>query len=118
VIPQPPDDAGGPFARVFLEKEFHGDLTATSKGHMLGAQSPVKGSGGYVVMELVSGTLHGKRGSFMLQHSGYMARGEMVMKATVVPDSGTDELQGLTGTFTIRIVDGQHRYAFEYTLTP
>jgi hypothetical protein len=113
---QPRDDAGGPFERIHLAKGYHGDLVATGKGHMLGVQSPDQASGGYVVLELISGTLDGRRGSFMLQHSGYMARGAMTMKATVIPDSGTEELAGIAGTLTITIENKQHRYSLEYTL--
>lgn len=116
VIPQPADDGGGPFSRVFLEKDLRGDLAGSSRGHMLGAETAVQGSGGYVALELVTGTLNGRAGSFVLQHSGHMAHGAMSMTATVVPDSGTDELRGLAGTFIITISDGKHCYAFEYTL--
>lgn len=116
VIPQPADDGGGPFSRVFLEKNLLGDLAGTSKGHMLGAETAVQGSGGYVALELVTGTLNGRAGSFVLQHAGHMAHGAMSMTARVVPDSGTDELIGLAGTFTITIDHGKHRYAFDYTL--
>jgi len=117
VIPQPQDDqAGGPFGRLFLDKQFHGDLQATSHGQMLAAMSAVKGSGGYVAMELVSGTLHGKRGSFVLQHKGTMGGGVYVMHVTVVPDSGTDALAGIAGTMTILIDGSKHSYEFEYTL--
>ena len=116
VIPQPADDGGGPFSRVFLEKDLRGALEGKSKGHMLGAETAVQGSGGYVALELVTGTLNGRAGSFVLHHAGHMAHGAMSMTATVVPDSGTDELMGLAGTFTITIGDGKHFYAFEYTL--
>ena len=116
VIPQPADDGGGPFSRLFLDKQFHGDLAGTSKGHMLGAETAVQGSAGYVALELVTGTLNGRRGSFVLQHSGHMTGGVMALTVTVVPDSGTDQLTGLAGKFAISIKDGQHSYAFEYTL--
>jgi Ni,Fe-hydrogenase I small subunit len=116
VIPQPADDtASGPFSRLFLNKQFHGDLEATSKGQMLGADTAVQGSGGYVALELVSGTLNGRRGSFILQHSGFMTKGDATMIVTVVPDSGTEQLSGLAGKMTIIIADGKHSYAFDYT---
>ena len=111
------DETGGPFSRVLLDKQLQGDVVGTSKGHMLGAETAVKGSAGYVALELVTGTVHGQRGTFILQHSGHMARGVMSMTATVVPDSATDELTGLAGQWTITIRDGQHFYAFDYTLT-
>jgi hypothetical protein len=103
--------------RMSLDKQFHGDLTATGKGEMLTAGTPVKDSGGYVAIEWVSGTLHGRRGSFVLQHSGIMTRGTPQLSLTVVPDSGTGELVGLTGKMAINIApDGKHSYDFDYTL--
>jgi len=117
VIPQAADDsAGGPFGRLFLDKQFHGDLEATSKGQMLGAGTAVEGSAGYVALELVSGTLHGRRGTFILQHTGSMTKGVPAMSVVVVPDSGTDQLTGLAGKMTIIIVGGKHSYDFEYRL--
>lgn len=117
VTPQPQDDsAGGPFGRLFLDKQFHGDLKAASKGQMLAAETAVKGSGAYVALELVTGVLNGRRGSFILQHKGTMRKGAYVMHVTVVPDSGTDELAGIAGTMTIIIESGKHSYEFEYTL--
>ena len=117
VIPQAADgSAGGPFGRLFLDKQFHGDLEATSKGQMLGAGTAVEGSAGYVALELVSGTLHGRRGTFILQHTGSMTKGVPAMSVVVVPDSGTDQLTGLAGKMTIIIVGGKHSYDFEYRL--
>src|SRR5262249_24509219 len=76
VTPQPQDDsAGGPFGRLFLDKQFYGDLKATSKGQMLAARTAIEGSGGYVALELVTGVLNGKRGNFVLQHKGTMRKG-------------------------------------------
>jgi Protein of unknown function (DUF3224) len=103
-------------SRMSLDKQFHGDLEATSKGQMLGAGTSVKGSAGYVAMERVTGKLRGKAGSFTLQHSGTMTRGALQLSVTVVPDSGTSELEGLTGKMTINIADGKHSYEFDYTL--
>jgi Protein of unknown function (DUF3224) len=117
VTPQPKDErAAEPFGRLFLEKQFHGDLEAVSQGQMLAANTAVEGSGAYVALELVSGTLRGKRGSFMLQHKGTMRRGRYEMLVTVVPDSGTDGLSGIAGTMTILIDGSKHSYQFEYTL--
>ncbi len=114
-IPQPPDDtAGGPFGRLFLDKRFQGDLDATSKGQMLGARTAIADSGGYVALEQVAGALDGKHGSFMLLHKGTMRKGSYVMDVTVVPDSGTDQLSGISGVMTIRIEGGRHSYEFEY----
>lgn len=99
-----------------IDKQFHGDLEGTSKGQMLSAMGSVKGSAGYVAMEKVTGTLHGRGGSFVLQHSGTMNRGVPQLLVTVVPDSGTDQLAGLTGTLAIIIDSGKHSYDFEYSL--
>lgn len=119
VTPQPADDsAAGPFGRMFIDKKYHGDLDATGKGQMMAAGTAVKGSAGYVALELVSGTLNGRQGSFMLQHSGGMTRGAVTsLTVSVVPDSGTEELTGLAGNLQIIIApDGKHTYEFEYTL--
>lgn len=103
-------------SRMTLDKRFRGDLDATSKGQMLAAATAVKGSAGYVAIERVTGTLGGRTGTFMLQHSGTMTRGAPQLTISVVPDSGTDQLVGLAGTMTIIIANGQHSYQFEYTL--
>ena len=117
VTPQAADDAaGGPFGRLFLDKQFHGDLEGGSKGQMLASGTGKEGSGAYVALELVSGTLSGRRGSFVLQHNGTMTKGVPNLIVTVVPDSGTDELAGLAGTMTIIIAEGKHSYIFAYTL--
>lgn len=103
-------------SRMSLDKQFHGDLEATSKGEMLAAGGPVKGSGGYVAMERVSGSLHGRSGTFVLQHTGTMQNGDFHINVVVVPDSGTGQLAGLAGTMTIIIKEGKHSYDFAYTL--
>ncbi len=117
LAPQPLSyDAGGAMlARMTLDKQFHGDLEATSSGEMLSAGSAA-GSGGYVAIERVTGTLAGRRGSFILQHSATMNRGVPSLSITVVPDSGTNELTGLTGAMNIVIEAGKHSYDFEYAL--
>jgi hypothetical protein len=117
VIPQTADDGeAGSFGRMFLDKKFHGDLDAVSKGQMLSAGSPATGSAGYVALERVSGALHGRRGSFVLQHNGSMNRGVPSLTVTVVPDSGTEELAGLEGSMTIIREPGKHSYEFDYTI--
>ena len=110
--------AGSTMGRMSIDKRFHGDLEGTSRGEMLTAGTGVSGSAGYVAIERVSGALHGKRGTFVLQHTGTMTRGAPQLTITVVPDSGTGELVGLTGTMLIIIADGKHSYEFEYTLAP
>lgn len=99
-----------------LDKQFHGDLEGTSKGEMLTAMTSVQGSAGYVAIERVSGTLHGRSGTFVLQHNATMTRGAPQLAIIVVPDSGTGQLAGLAGKMTINIADGKHSYEFEYTL--
>jgi hypothetical protein len=108
------DDSG--IARLLLDKQFHGDLEAVSKGQMLAASGTVKGSAGYVAMEKVTGTLAGRKGSFALHHIGTMNRGVPALSVTVVPDSGTDQLTGLTGSMNIIIANGAHSYEFTYSL--
>ena len=107
---------GGTLGRLSIDKEFHGDLHGTSKGEMLTAGTENKGSASYVAIERVSGTLHGRHGTFVLQHNGTMNRGEPELTITVVPDSGTGQLVGLVGTMAITIADGKHSYDLEYTL--
>jgi Protein of unknown function (DUF3224) len=116
--PQPADPkAGGDsVSRLLLDKQYHGDLDATSKGTMLAAGTAVKGSAGYVALEVVTGTLTGHTGTFILQHSATMNRGTPTLSITVVPDSGTGQLTGLSGKMNIIIAEGKHTYDFEYTL--
>lgn len=102
--------------RMSIDKRYYGDLEATSKGEMLSAMTEVKGSAGYVAIERVTGTLHGRSGSFILQHNATMTRGAPQLSVTVVPDSGDGELAGLAGSMTIKIADGKHHYEFNYTL--
>ncbi|MBL8299415.1 MAG: DUF3224 domain-containing protein [Rhodanobacteraceae bacterium] len=107
---------GSKIARMAIDKAISGDLVATTTGQMLSAQTDIKGSAGYVAIERVEGTLHGRHGTFILQHSGSMNRGEPSLSVSVVPDSGTGELTGLAGEFRIIIANGQHSYEFTYTL--
>ncbi len=107
---------GATLGRALLDKEYHGDLQATAQGQMLSAVSGTPGSAGYVAIEHVTGTLQGRSGSFVLQHTGLMTRGNRQLSITVVPDSGTGQLTGLEGRLDIRIADGQHFYAFDYAL--
>jgi hypothetical protein len=109
-------DPAALLGRMSLDKQFHGDLEGTSKGEMLTAMSTVKGSAGYVAVERVIGTLHGKAGSFALQHSGTMARGAQQLVITVVPDSGDGDLRGIEGELSIEIAEGKHSYVLEYLL--
>jgi hypothetical protein len=116
MIPQKDEGIGDPaVGRMALDKQFHGDLEGTSKGQMLAVGNP-SGSAGYVAMEKVIGTLGGRVGSFALQHTGTMNRGVPSLSVTVVPDSGTGELAGISGTMTIDITGGKHAYEFTYTI--
>jgi hypothetical protein len=114
---EPADEAGGnALGRMTLDKDFTGDLVAVGKGQMLTAVTATKGSAGYVAIERVTGALHGRAGSFVFQHTGTMNRGAQQLTISVVPDSGTGELLGIAGNFSLRIADGTHFYSFEYTL--
>jgi hypothetical protein len=114
----PADDATAAtsIGRYSLDKGYRGDLEAASAGEMLGAGNPATGTAGYVAIEQVSGNLHGKSGSFALQHFGTMEQGKFDLNVRVVPGSGTGELEGITGTMTIIIEGGKHSYTFEYLL--
>ena len=101
--------------RLLLTKKFIGDLVASARGQMLSAGTATQGSAGYVAIDQVTGTLEGRKGSFLLQHSGSMQRGVPSLSIRVVPDSGTEELAGLTGTLSINVVDGKHFYDFLYS---
>jgi hypothetical protein len=119
IDPQPADEKGGgpAIGRMFLDKQFHGDLEATSKGTMLAAGTGAKNSsGGYVALEIVTGSLKGRAGTFVLQHSATMNRGIPQLSITVVPDSATGQLTGLAGKMNINVAAGKHTYDFEYTL--
>jgi hypothetical protein len=118
LTPQSTDTApeGSPLGRLTIDKQFHGDIDGTSKGEMLTAGTAIKNSAGYVAVERVTGVLHGKRGSFTLQHNATMTRGVGALSIIVVPDSGTGELTGITGTMSIEIAGGKHSYVFEYSI--
>lgn len=107
---------GTTLGRFSLAKTFHGDLEGSGSGEMLTAGSAVPGSAGYVAIERFEGTLAGQRGSFVLQHSGSMAGGSQSLAISVVPDSGTGDLTGISGTLAIEMAGKEHFYRFEYTL--
>ena len=122
VTPQKPDTQiarAANLGRLTIDKRFHGDLEGISKGEMLATQTDMPGSAGYVALERVTGKLMGRSGSFVLQHSATMTRGTPVSVITVVPDSGSGELKGLSGSMTITVAgDGGHSYDFEFRLEP
>ena len=116
--PQPMDNIPGSegLGRMSIDKRYHGELEATGQGQMLTGGTPIKNSAGYVAIERVTGTLKGRKGSFMLQHNGIMTRGAGSLVISIIPDSGTDQLDGLRGTMSIRVEDGKHSYDLTYTL--
>jgi hypothetical protein len=118
LTPQGEDDKrdGATTGRMTADKQYHGDLEGTGKGEMLSALADVKGSGSYVAIERVNGTLNGRKGTFVLDHRGRMTRGAQQLEIGVVPDSGTGDLAGITGTMAITITEGKHQYDFEYIL--
>ncbi|WP_026802366.1 DUF3224 domain-containing protein [Arenimonas oryziterrae] len=118
LTPQAAEDGVGhpSIGRLGLFKQFHGDIEGVAHGQMLGVRTAVEGSAGYVAIDHVEASVHGRRGTFVLQHSGTMRQGQMSLVVTVVPDSGTDELTGLRGRLDIQIVDGKHYYDFAYEL--
>jgi hypothetical protein len=119
LTPQAADDytaAGSALSRFTVDKQFHGDLEATSKGQMLAAGDYASGSAGYVAMERVTGSLSGRSGAFSLQHSATMDRNVPFLSITVVPGSGSEQLAGISGTLNIRIEGGKHFYDFDYSL--
>ena len=115
---QPPVDLGdgAQAAHMRFDKVFHGPLDATSVVHMFAVGTGTEGSAAYVAVERIVGTLDGRAGSFCMQHSGTMDRGQPALSVSVIPDSGTDALAGLRGTLAIDIVDGAHFYTFDYVL--
>src|SRR5277367_1522741 len=117
VVPQKadnPQEEKAAIGRMSLDKQCHGDLEAQSDGEMLSFMTEVKGSAGYVAMERVTGKLNGRSGTFVMQHNATMTRGTPQMNIVVVPDSGTGELAGISGTLIINIVEGKHFYEFDY----
>ena len=112
-----PQAEGSGHGRMSIDKHFHGELEATSQGEMLAFMTSTKGSAGYVAIEKVTGALGGRKGTFVLQHSGTMNRGAQQLTIAVVPDSGTDGLKGLSGGMKITIApDGAHSYELDYTI--
>lgn len=114
---EPQHAAGEPFGRMRIVKVFTGDLVGDGLGEMLTVATEVEGSATYVALDRITGTLHGRRGAFVLRHNGIMTRGDGELSVVVVPDSGTGELTGLTGQLTITNDNGEHSYVFDYDLT-
>ena len=118
MIAPPAGEGAGRLAvgRMFIDKQYSGDLTGTGQGEMLSAGNPAAGSAGYVAIEHVIGTLHGRSGSFALQHSGTMHDGESHLSIAIVPGSGTGDLFGIEGELKLDIVEREHFYQIDYTL--
>ncbi len=100
--------------RNVVRKKFFGDLVGASEAQMIAAYTATPGSAGYVAIEHFTGLLDGRSGSFVLQHSGVMDRGEAELTVTIVPGSGTGELSGIMGTLVIDNSDGEHSYVLDY----
>lgn len=115
LAPEPSTEAIGA-GRMRFDKTFDGELQGTSLVEMLGIMDRNTVSGAYVAMERITGELAGRKGSFCMQHSSTMTRGVPEQRITVVPDSGTDELKGLSGSMVIDIVEKRHHYTFDFTL--
>jgi hypothetical protein len=117
-LPSDEKVAGLPVGRNSVAKELKGDLVGTSKGEMMSVGTAVEGSAGYVAIEKVTGALKGRAGSFLLLHQGTMQKGgDFKLTIVVVPDSGTEQLVGLSGRMNIIItLDGKHSYELDYTL--
>jgi Protein of unknown function (DUF3224) len=115
-VGEPVMSEGVSTGHMSLSKEFEGDLLGSSQGTMLTAMTSIKGSAGYVAIERFTGTLHGRTGAIVFQHSGVMNRGAQQLTITVVPDSGAGELAGISGSLSITIVDRKHFYEFDYSL--
>jgi hypothetical protein len=116
ITPQDDKSADKSIGRLTIDKQWHGDLEGTSTGQMLTGGDVTTGSAGYVAIEKFTGTVGGRKGSLIFQHSATMTKGKGDLTITVVPDSGTDELKGISGKLTIKIENGKHSYEFDYTL--
>ncbi len=116
LTPAAPHDAAAEIGRLIIAKQYHGDLEASGSGEMLAVRTTVDGSAGYVAMERVVGRLAGRQGSFALQHTGVMDHGAQSLTIAIVPDSGRDDLTGISGTLSITPSEGRHDYQLEYSL--
>ncbi len=119
ILPEPPflDESGVTLSRNAVSKTFHGDMAGTSEAQMIAAFTATPGSAGYVAIEHFTGSVEGKSGSFVMQHSGLMNRGDAQLTVTIVPDSGSGDLTGISGTLEIDNEDGKHTYALNYNLS-
>ena len=120
LVPQTTEgfDEGGALGRMTIDKVFTGDIEGTSKGQMLMAMATVKTSAAYVAVERVTGSVHGRKGTFAMHHTGVMNRGTPSLAVVIVPDSGTEELAGISGALNIIIEKGVHSYELDYDVAP
>ena len=100
--------------RNVVSKEYSGDMVGTAEAQMIAAMTGTPGSAGYVAIEHFTGSVAGKTGSFVLQHSGVMDRGDAQLTVIIVPGSGTGELAGISGTMEIDNDEGRHSYVLYY----
>jgi hypothetical protein len=110
------DKSGAIVGQMTIDKQFHGDIEGSSKGLMIMASTSVSGSAGYVALERVEASVNDRNGTFYLQHNGIMNRGEGTLTVVVIPDSGTNQLTGLSGSLKITIENGKHFYEFDYEI--
>jgi hypothetical protein len=118
LTPQDDKTSDGSMGRMTFEKQWQGEIQGTSTGQMLTGGDVKTGSAGYVAMEKFTGSVKGRKGTLIFQHSATMTSGKGDLTITVVPTSGTDELKSINGKLTIKIENGKHFYDFEYNLTP
>ena len=118
IKPDPPylDQDGIKLNRNFVSKEYSGDLIGVAEAQMLAAYANTPGSAGYVAIERFTGSIGERQGSFVLQHHGIMNKGDAQLTVTIVPDSGTGKLSGISGALQIDIHEGQHSYTLTYSL--
>ncbi len=102
--------------RMSIDKTYHGDLDATGTGQMMASRDERTGAAVYVAIETVTGTLKGRKGSFMLAHRGMMSAAGHELNVVIVPASGTDGLTGISGDLEIVIEGGKHSYVLRYAL--
>jgi Protein of unknown function (DUF3224) len=112
----PVSEASDALMRMSIDKQFHGDLEATSEGQMMAGGNEANGARVYVALETITGTLNGHKGSFILAHRGTMTSSDQALSIIIVPDSGTEDLRGIKGTFGIEITGGKHLYKMDYML--
>ena len=106
---------GADVSRVHISRTFSGGLVGSSTAELLVAKS--EGGGGYVGQDMISGTLGGRSGSFLFQHTGLIGPDGVTNTGVVIPGTGRDELEGITGEGTMLADDeGNHTLTLTYEL--